>query len=343
MLRTLTAAFLLAVMPSSSNYVLHSYDFGNGSGTASGTTYKMNGTVGRPSGALSSATYMLPAGIKASTSVSAPAAPTFINASNNYDRLHLTLATSSLPSDTKYLIAISSDGFATAKYVQTDNTIGSVVNINNYQVYAAWGGASGFSILGLASNTTYSVKVAALQGSNTGSGFGPIASAATVSPTVTLALSTSLTSTPPFTTTFSSLAPGTPINGNATLIAAITTNAINGGALAIYDQFGGLKSTAANYTLASASANLSVAQNGYGAQVTTATQTSGGPIVSASPYNGSGNTVGALTTSQQTLASFSNPITNGNITTALIAKTDSSVPSAGDYADTVTLSLSPLF
>src|SRR6185503_9167335 len=99
--------------------------------------------------------------------------------------------------------------------------------------YAAWGGASGIYILGLANNTTYKVKVAALQGASTGSAFGPTASASTSVPSVTFGLSTSLTSTPPFTSTFSSLSPGSVTTATGTITATVTANTENGGEILI--------------------------------------------------------------------------------------------------------------
>lgn len=328
---------------SSSNYVLQSYDIGNGAGNGTSTNYTVNGEAGSAGGTFTSTSYTLPAGVQASATVPVPGAPTFTNASNNYDRLHLTLNVGSAPGDMTYLIAISSDGFTTTNYVQLDDTVGSAHAASNFQSYAAWGGASGFSVLGLTPGTTYSVKVAAMQGKATASGFGPTASAATVQPSMTFGLSTSLTSTPPFTSTFTSLPAGSVVTGNATVTAALTTNAVSGGSIMIASQFGGLKSTAASFTLPSATADLSVAAQGYGAQVTSASQSSGGPLAAVSPYNGASNAVGVLGTSLLPLASFSSPLTSGSLTFKLLAKTDITVPSAADYADTLTVIAAPLF
>lgn len=333
---------LFASSPTSTNYVLKAYDVGSGSGSGSSTNYTVSGEAGGTSGTLSSSSYGLPAGVKASTTVPTPPAPTFTNAANNYDRLHLTLSVSGFASDTTYLIAISSDNFTTTNYVQLDDTVGTAHVLANYQTYTAWGGASGFSVLGLSPGTTYKVKVAALQGSGTGSGFGPTASASTVQPSLTFGLSTSLTSTPPFSSTFTSLTPGSVVTGDATVTATLTTNALNGGQVLLADQFGGLKSTLESYTLSSATADLTSAR-GYGAQITATSQTSGGPLVGSSPYNGSGNNVGALTTLFQPLASFTSPLTGGSLTLKLLGKADIAVPAAADYSDTLVFVAAPLF
>ena len=93
------------------------------------------------------------------TNANVPPTPTLTNPASHYDRLKLVLATGGNPSDTKYLIAISDDDFATTKYVQADNSLGTSQALTNYQTYATWGGASGFYVLGLAPSTTYKVMV----------------------------------------------------------------------------------------------------------------------------------------------------------------------------------------
>ncbi len=335
---------LFATALTSTNYTLNSYDLGSGAGSGSGTTYHADGEIGGSAGStITGGTYALPAGVKASQSVPVPQAPTLTDDDSAYDRLHLTLASSSVPTDTKYLIAISSDNFVTTKYVQLDHTIGTTAGITNYQTYSAWGGASGFMVIGLNYNTTYKVKVAALQGSGTGSGFGPTANATTTQPSVSFGLSTSLTSTPPFIVTFTSLPAGSVVTGNATINLTLTTNAANGGGVMVTDKNAGLSSAGASYTIASASADLTPASSGYGAQVTSASQTSGGPLTSVSPFNGTSNNVGALTTGWQSLVNFTGPITGGSLVANLLAKSNSLVPAETDYSDTLTVSIAPLF
>ncbi|HSX00220.1 MAG TPA: hypothetical protein VLH38_04255 [Patescibacteria group bacterium] len=334
---------LLAALPSSTNYTLKNYDFGSGANTSSSTNYTLRGQAGGSGGKLTSTTYGLPAGIQASSTAAVPPAPTITNPNNTYDRLHLVLNTNSFPSDTKYLIAISSDNFVSTKYVQLDNTIGAGVTITNYQTYAAWGSASGFDVVGLSPSTTYTVKAAALQGIRTGSGFGPTASTATQAPNATFSMQTSLTATPPFTVDFTSLPAGAITSGGATVTTTVTTNALYGGNLLIADKNSGLTSAAKSTTLASATTDLGVASSGYGAQVTGTSQSSGGPIGSLSPYNGAGNNVGGLNTGWQPFATWNSAITTGSATLALTAKTNTLTPAATDYADVMTISLSLLF
>jgi hypothetical protein len=334
---------LLAAVPSSTNFTLKAFDFGSGADSPGSSSYQLQASVGTEADNPSSTSYRLPAGIRASTSVATPTAPTFTNPDSSYNRLKLTLSVSGFASDTKFLIAISDDNFTTTKYIQTDQTIGASLGLANYQTYSAWGGAGGFWVLGLNSNTIYKVKVAALQGSATGSGFGPTTSATTSTPSATFGISTSLAPTPPFAVNFSSLLPGQVTSGDATITANLTTNALNGGALLIKDQNSGLTSTSKSYTLNSATADLSSASSGYGGQVSSVSQDSGGPLSATSPYNGTGSSVGLLTNSWQQLAGFANSITNGSLGITLIAKNAGAAPASTDYTDIVTISISLMF
>lgn len=329
---------LFAAPPTSTNYTLKTYNIGTGGGTSTSTNYGLQAGTGSQSGSVQSSTnYSLQSDGRGVTNANVPPAPTFTNPSNYYDRLQLTIATGNNPSDTKYLIAISDDDFVTTRYVQTDNSIGLSQAVANYQTYTAWGGASGFLVLGLSPSTSYKVKVKALQGAYTGSAFGPTASASTVAPSVTFSVSTTLTATPPFAVTFTGLSAGVVTNGSADGLIDLSSNANNGGGVYVKDASTGLYSTLANSTLSSSTADLSSANTGYGAQIIAASQTSGGPFVGQAPFNGAGNNVGGLSTALQQLLGSSGPINGGSATLRLKAKTDSLTPSAPDYSDTVTL------
>ncbi len=331
---------LFAAVPASSNFTLKSYDFGTGgTGASSSTNYRLNGVTGTQSGAApaSSTNYGLGTGVNNTSDSGVPPAPTFTNADSTYDRLKLVINTGGNPADTKYLIAISADSFATTQYVQADTSVGSSQAVSNYQTYAVWGGATGFSVSGLAQSTTYQVKVKAMQGNFTGSAFGPVASAATITPTVSVSLTTSLTSTPPFTASFSNLIAGSVANGNADVIIGLTSNAANGGSVYVRGANAGLLSSSTSNSIASASADLSVAGFGYGAQVTSVGQTLGGPLSKRAPFAGASNNVGGISTSLQPILTTDGPLTSGAATVRLMAKPASTTLSANDYADILTL------
>ena len=335
---------LFAASPTSTNYTLKSYDFGNGGGSGSSTNYKLNVSTGAQSTTTqTSTTYSVNSGELPTQNANVPPAASFTNPSSEYNRLKLVINTGNNPTDTKYLVAISTDAFASiTNYVQTDNTIGSANGVAVYQTYAAWGGASGVWVVGLVPSTTYTVKVRALQGNFSGSAYSPTASVATVSPSLTFSVATSLTGIPPYAITFTSLPSGVVTSGDATANLGLTTNAMSGGTVYVKSS-GGLTSASASFTITSASADLSVATSGYGALVSTLGQVSGGPLTSASPYNGASNNVGALTTSLTLILTTAAPITTGTSTVTFKAKVDSITPSAADYSDAITFVAAMLY
>ncbi len=334
---------LFAAAPSSTNFTLKSYDFGNGGGTSTSTNYGLNSEAGEQSGdQLSSTNFKINGGTQNTQNANVPSAPTFTNPSNEYNRLRVTINTSGNPTDTNYEIAISTDSFVTTNYVQTDNTVGSSNTVAQYQTYTTWGGAGGAWILGLIENTTYQVKVRAMQGNYSGSAFGPTASAATVLPSLTFSVQTSLTATPPFAVGFSSLTAGVVSNGDATADIGLTTNSNNGG-LVYIKSTGSLSSALASSSITSVTADLSVASSGYGAIVTNVAQSSGGPITAVAPFDGVSNNIGGLTSAFQRILSTTIAVNTGTASVTLKAKADAITPSSSDYSDTLTLVAAMLY
>lgn len=334
---------LFAAAPSSTNFTLKSYDFGSGGGTSTSTNYGLNSETGEQSGDKQTSTsYGLAGGTQNTQNANVPLVPTFTNPSNEYNKLRIVIDTGGNPSDTKYQIAISTDSFATTNYVQTDNTVGVTNTIAQYQTYVAWGGGSGVWIVGLDSNVTYQVKVRALQGNYTGSAYSPAASAATVLPSITFSVATSLSAVPPFTIGFTNLTAGVVTNGAATAEIGLSTNSVNGGV--VYVKSGGsLASAMAGSSITSATADLSVAATGYGAIVTSASQSSGGPFAAAAPFDGAGNNVGVLQTVLQNVLTTPGSVTTGLASVTLKAKVDAITPSATDYTDTLTFVAAMLY
>lgn len=336
-LLTVTLFSLFAANPAGGTYQLKGYEFGTGGGDASSGQYRLNVSTDQLGGdPNASSTYKLGSGLPGTVNSNVPLAPSFTNPSSYYDRLRLILNTSSNPSDTTFVIAISTDNFATTNYVQSDNTVGPTLGAEDRQTYTAWGGASGILVLGLSSNTTYQVKVKAFQGRFTETGYGPITSASTVNPSLTFSITTTLTAVPPFSTGFTSLPAGSVVNGDADVNLGLTTNALNGGDIYIYNQNSGLLSASAGFTIASATANLASAQTGYGAQVIATSQVAGGPITALSPFNGVSDNVGVINTSVIPILRTSSAVTTATATVRFKAKSSSTTPASSDYTDRLT-------
>ena len=330
------AVLMFAANPTSTNFTLKSYDFGNGGDATSSTNFRLDSTTGiQAENGLSSTNFKVLSGMLPTQQANVPDAATFTNPSNEYNRLQLIVNTANNPSDTKYQIAISDDNFVTTNYIQTDNTVGSTNTIAQYQTYTSWGGASGFWVVGLKVNTTYKVKVRALQGGFTGTAFGPESSAATVLPTLTFSVATSLTSTPPYTIGFSNLSAGAVVSATTTADIGLTTNSLNGGIVYVKSN-STLASALAGSSIPSVTADLTSAGSGYGAIVTSVSQASGGPFSAVAPYNGIVNNVGSLTTALQPIVTTNGALTAGTASITLKAKVTATTPAATDYTDTLT-------
>jgi hypothetical protein len=332
----------------STNYELENYGFGGGGVIDSASTnYSLEAILGEIAGKSSSTNYKANSGLIFAQNAAVPPVPTFVNSSNWYNKLKITInQTSGDPSTTEYAIAISTDNFvADTRYVQSDNTIGSVLGTEDFQTYTAWGGASGEFIIGLSSNTTYYVKVKSTRGKYTESAFGPVASAATVGLQVSFDIDIGGGSDPgetasPYTIGFGNLNIGSVSTASNRAWIDFATNAEAGGWVFVYDQNAGLKSTVLNYTIGSATADLAsgAVSEGFGLQGASKTQTSGGPLDYTSPYNGSLDNVGVVNTViREIFNSTSGPIVGGRGSISVKAKASSITPGSSDYADTITL------
>lgn len=336
----------LLALPASTNYRMHDYGFGaGGNGVSDSTTYSMTGITGETSaGNLDGSTYDLGPGLQFTRQTNTPAAPTFSNPSSYYNRLTFIIDSGSNPSDTLFAIAISDDSFVTTEYVQADLTVGANPV---YRTYAQWGGASGDTVTGLTANTTYSLKVKAIQTEYTESAFSAVATAATLTPSLSYDIDISSTdseSAPPYTLAFGTLNVGSVTTASERIWIDLDTNADQGAFVYVYANTSGLSSTTAGYTITSATQNLASVSEGFGIRAESLTQSNGGPLLASSPYDGSNDSVGVLDTTTHTIVtSSSTPVTAGRASFLVKAKASTSTPSANDYATTITLIASATF
>jgi hypothetical protein len=340
----LSAGFLIPSfgdLPATTNYQLNSYGFGSG-GTAGSSTsnYSLEGISGEISGqSATTSNYQTKPGFVETQQANVPTV-TLSNPSNYYDKLKFVIGQQNNPADALYSLQISttSDFSSAINYVKNDLTIGTTLTLADYQNYTAWGGASGANIIGLASNTTYYIRAKATQGLYTESAYGPSSNAATVGQSISFCMYTGANcAAAGNSVAFGSLVASTVANSPNNIGVDFATNADFGGNVYIYSLNGGLASSSASYTINSATADLSSAGEGYGAKVTANSQSSGGPFNKLSPYDSSGDNVGILSTTINTIFSSANPITGGVGAVQLKAKPSNTTPEATDYTDTVTL------
>jgi hypothetical protein len=344
-IRNTLVLFLLA-LPASTLYELHDYGMGSGGNSVSeSSTYGLKGITGEVSGQDNAGTtYDLGPGLEFTQQANVPAAPAFTNTASYYNKLKFTLDTGSNPSDATFMIAISTDNFSTTNYIQADNTIGATAV---YQTYAAWGGASGAFVIGLTPNTTYKIKVKAIHTKYNESAYSAEASASTSVPSLSYDLDVSATdqeTAAPYTVAFGTLAVGSVTTATDKIWVDLDTNAESGAFIYVYNSTTGLTSANASYTITSATANLASASEGFGLQISTDTETTGGPLLSISPYNNSSENVGIIdTTPRNIFTSSSNPITGGRGSVLLKAKASVTTPAASDYTSTINIIASATF
>jgi hypothetical protein len=303
----------------------------------------MEGIAGQIAGQPTSASYNANAGLMYAQQANVPTM-TLQNTSSWYDQLNFIIDPQANPTDATYAIAICSascsGNWTPTQWIQADDTVGATAV---YQTYTNWGGASGENVIGLSSGTTYHVKSTSMQGIYTASPLGPEATAATISPSISFKIDIGGTTdpgttAPPYTVSIGDLTAGTVTTAANRVWVSLATNANYGGYVYIRDQNAGLKSTVLNYTITSASGDLSGATEGYGAQVAAVTPASGTILTPINPYANSANIVGNIQTTYNNIFSTGgSAITNGRAAFTLKAKASTTTPAAIDYGDTLTL------
>ena len=333
----------LFVIPVSPNYSLKEINFGDagGSTNSKSTNYKGETTLGEAGSPMRGATYAGGLGFGFTQMANVPPAPTLTNPSSYYNKLHVVIAPGNNPTDTTFALAISTDGFATTNYIKADTTVGATLALADYQSYATWGSGSGFDVIGLTSSTTYQIKVKALQGQYSESGYGSASSGvATVSPTLAFNIDVSPINThtfPPYATDMGTLLVNTISTSSDKIWIDFDTNATTGGKTYVSGAQGGLRSSTKSYVIPSVTGDLAGLGQGFGLQGSSATQTSGGPFSIDAPYNGSAANVGIEDTTIRSIFTSSAPITAGRASFVLKAKPATQAPASNDYTETLTV------
>lgn len=336
-----SGVLFFAALPGTNNYQLRDYGFGSGGGTTSSDNYSLEGLAGDIGYSQNgSVTYGLRPGLLGSQLANLPDAPTWQNPDNWYNRLQLILNTSGNPADTTYAVAISDDSFATTQYVQSDSTVGPALGTEDFRDYAGWGSGSGMSVIGLQPDTTYQVKVKARQGEFSETGFGPTASAATAQASIVFDIDIASADTEtgaPYALDFGNVLPGGVTDSPESIWLDIDSNADNGAFVYVVSSNDGLLSAVTGYTIDAVTGDLGSLNEGIGAQNSSLTESAGGPLEAAAPFDGSSQSVGAIDTQYKQLLNSGGPISSGRASFILKLKTTSTTPAAPDYADVYTL------
>jgi hypothetical protein len=236
------------------------------------------------------------------------------------------------PSDATYAIAVSTNNFVTTNYVQASDALSTSPV---FQSYSTWGSGSGFDITGLSSGVTYEVEVSAQQGLFTNTEYGAYASASTVSTAIIFSLS-------PNSSSLGTFLPNTIIT-SSNFSFTFGTSAASGGTIYVAGQNSGFYSSSFSYTIPAYTGNLATATQGFGVQGSSASETSGGPFIISNPFNGSGNNIGAESTTYAPIFTSSASITGGTANADVQVKALDSAPAASDYTEVLTFLASASF
>ncbi|MDB5171005.1 MAG: hypothetical protein JWO35_699, partial [Candidatus Saccharibacteria bacterium] len=267
--------------------------------------------------------------------------PKLVSIDNNggqyYNKLHFVVDKQNNPTDATYLVSVSTDNFVSdIRYVQSDGTLTNTISTSQYRTYSGWGSTSGSLMIGLLPSTTYSVRLKATQGQFTESAYGPASSQATAAPSLTFSLVTSASASPPYIVGLGTLIAGS-INTTAdTVNTSFSTNGTSGGNVYISGKNGGLLSGSTGYKINAVSSDLTSVSEGFGAQNSSISQSSGGPYTVASPYNVSGTNVGIVGAITRSLYSSSLPVSGGSGVLVLKAKSATTDIAASDYQEILT-------
>lgn len=331
--------FLFAALPQTTNYQLNSYGFGSGGAVSSTATYSLEGTTGELTGvSAGTANATTKPGYVETQQAHVPNLSSLDNNGGEYyNKLHFVIDEQGNPADAKYLIAVSTDNFASdTRYLKTDGTLASTVSTTYYQTYSSWGGPAGSLIIGLEPNTTYSVKLKATQGDFTESNFGPALSEDTAEPSLTFGLETSTQPTAPFSVDLGTLNAGDINTTDSTVNTSLTTNGASGAGVYILGKNGALKSNSTGSQIDAVSDDLANLTRGFGVQNSSVDEASGGPYTVESPYDVTGTYVGIVTAINRSLYSSSSPVTGGVGTLVLKAKSATDDVAASDYQEVLT-------
>lgn len=310
---------------------------GGGEMSTSSTNYDALSSLGASFvGFSDSTTYSAEFGYNNEIIAATPHQPTFTNDDEYYSKLKFILNStdaSNNPTDTKYAIAITSASDwsdpTKIEFVQDTYAIGSSLGIEDFMTYSELGGASGIFITGLAPNTTYRVRVSALQGDFTGTDFGAEATASTVEPYINFTLSS--TSVDFGVLSYNSIATASP-----TVTVTVNTNVYGGYTLKVADEGdgsnAGLYDSTSGKLVASQTETLSAGSEGYGLQADSTTATI------APLYDKSGNDVGALSRTAQVIASNSTNVSGETVDVTSMAST-STTTEGGNYSDVITYTI----
>ncbi|MFQ5493281.1 MAG: hypothetical protein ACE5DX_03935 [Candidatus Dojkabacteria bacterium] len=285
-----------------------------------------------------------------------------------YDRAKIEIDDQGNPIDTLYLVMVEDTTNTVTYYLQSDHTIGTSYDINDFLTQCQIEGRDNddtscddsgdgswdeslqrYNVLGLLTDTTYQVSASALSGDFTGTRFSTTDSATTVSTTISFDLdiaSTDIDSSAPYAVDLGELFSVSVTTATDMIWVDLATNAFNGANVFVRDTNGELTSSLTGETVPSESEDLATDPNsngGYGLKISTSTESALGPLQEGSTHSTVGaHEVGAITSTNvailftDTTGSNVGPLLAGRASILIKARAANTDVAAGDLSDDVT-------
>lgn len=277
-----------------------------------------------------------------------------------YDRARFEIEPYVNPSDTLYMVQISTDDFGSDMKCVDGSTFSpktiTSCDINDFRTEEYWEDEI-FNIRNLQSNTEYYIRVTALHGDFTQSDYSQIAEATTTLGAIEFDIDIatesgiSTESTPPYSISFSGsekLVQGAPAVTATSLIWLDIMSSSSGGLAVIqFGKYGGLYSPTTTETIESATENLdTTGAEGFGLQSYYLDYDNSpylGELSTTSDYSGSGNYVGIVGTTGSKIYDGDGPINLGRAGIYLKARASTERASASDYGEEIYFILVPRY
>lgn len=277
-----------------------------------------------------------------------------------YNKARFEIEVNSNPSDTLYMVQISTDNFVSDIRCVDGSTFRpktlSSCDINDFRTKTDWE-TEDFNLKGLQADTKYYIRASALHGDFTQSDFSIPADATTTAGSVyfdiDIATSTGYDteSSPPYSVEFSgsnALMPGGIAMTSPSLIwLDIESSSVGGVAVIQFGENGGLYSPTTTETISSTNLDLnSSGVEGFGLQnyyIDYESSTYLGELTAMTNYSGSGNTVGEVSTTATKIYDGDGPISAGRTALYVKARANTSRTPASDYTESIYFVLVPRY
>lgn len=268
-----------------------------------------------------------------------------------FNRARFEIDSQNNPADTLYSVQISTD-VAWGSWSYIDGGTRYLENIathdiNDYLTEDSWENDSGvFNLVGLNPAVTYYIRITALRGDFTESGYSNVLSATTGIPTTTFNVIVADENEIPTTDIdLGLMSYGNVFTGNNYIWLYVGTNASGGAGIYVRDLYNGLRSNSQSYTINSITGDLS-GSTGYGLQSRSVIQNNLGPVVAIGDYAFSGDNVGLLSNdiaSRMIFSTSGQAVVYGKASVFVKAQPSEAAPAVSDYTDSLYFTIATSF